>query len=270
MTIERFERAFRTLDHLYLLAQVESTEDRLVAIATDHRGIEFQAALDQRRVRLAERNKPPVVVEHRCLDMVLRVDRQLPVLGRDRQPRFAAGETGALLVLGPDHRRAAAITALEIGPELNSIRILQVLEGQLGFGQTEFLALVETDRTAQRHDQSGEQPQVAVPVIDMIAPAGGVADDVMVGEGPAGPAFRCRRHEIRHHGPDAINAQPCVGQELEGIAHVHLVAAGGVVGRRSAARSGIAHLAHRCGAGILVISARNRLRNSRFSGWFLS
>jgi hypothetical protein len=44
----------------------------------------------------------------------------------------------------------------------------------------------------------------------------------------------------------------CPGQELEGIAHVHLVVAGGVVGHDLQPDLGIAHLAHGCGAGILI------------------
>src|SRR3546814_5181366 len=47
-------------------------------------------------------------------------------------------------------------------------------------------------------------------------------------KGPAGPAFRCRRRKCRLDLGNPRRRQYIRRQEFEGIAHVHLVAAGGV------------------------------------------
>ena len=70
----------------------------------------------------------------------------------DRQPRLA-GVKPACAPLVPRHRRAAAVAALEVGPEGHAVRILQRFVGHVGLAQAQFLALVQADRTAQRTHQ---------------------------------------------------------------------------------------------------------------------
>ena len=92
------------------------------------------------------------------IDAPARATASAMMLGRHRQPRLARDEAGIRAVaVVPRHRRAAAVAALELRPERDAVGILQLLERQLGFGQAEFLALIEADRAAQRSEQRGEQ-----------------------------------------------------------------------------------------------------------------
>jgi hypothetical protein len=178
-----------------------------------------------------------------------------------------ASEKAAVLVVGnPRDRRAAPIAALVVGPEADAVGVLQVLVGDIGLGQAQLLALVEADRAAQAQ----QQPRIEPPRILAEVPAAGMAHHVMVGKRPAGPAIADGLLVV---GDDLAHRVPASGdarQELEGIAHVHLVAAGGVLGLDLQPVLGVADLAHGRAAGYSSSSARNRRRNSRFSGWFLS
>ncbi len=123
---------------------------------------------------------------------VLLLNRHRPrqVFGRHRQPGPAFAEAAIRLVRVPDHRRAAPVAALEVRPELDAIGILQILESQLGLRQGQFFALIDADRAAQRHQEAREEFRMGIVIGDILAPARDMANDIMVGKGPAGPAFR--------------------------------------------------------------------------------
>jgi hypothetical protein len=88
----------------------------------------------------------------------------------------------------PHHRRAAAVAALELGPELDAVGIGQVLEGEFGLGEAEFLALIDADRTAHGEQQFGGKAGKGI-LLAVRGPAADVPHDIVVGEGKADPAF---------------------------------------------------------------------------------
>ena len=98
------------------------------------------------------------------------------------QPRLrGGGEAAVRRVRFPRHGRAATIATLVLRPELDAIRIDQILEGELGFRQAELLALIEADRAAQREkDADGELGQTIGRKRGGPRPARDVALDVVV------------------------------------------------------------------------------------------
>jgi len=102
------------------------------------------------------------------------------------QPGRAGGEAG----IGPDrrpwHGRAAAVPAFEV--ETLAVRILDLIRGQAGLGEAQFLALVEDDRSLQFEKQI---EQIDRQIIRWrTGPAGNDARDVMVLKNPGGDALR--------------------------------------------------------------------------------
>ena len=82
--------------------------------------------------------------------------RVLQMVGRHRQPGFLSARESTQLCIGlPHHGRATAVPAFKLRPEFDSIRINQIFEAQFSFRETEFLALVHTDRTAHRGQHQG-------------------------------------------------------------------------------------------------------------------
>ena len=79
-------------------------------------------------------------------------DRHRKMRACDRQPRLPFTKAAVLIAVFPNHRRATAIAALKLWPELNAIRVLQVLETNIRLWQSQFLTLINTHRTAQTHD----------------------------------------------------------------------------------------------------------------------
>src|SRR5690606_28296247 len=128
-------------------AEIERTQELVIAEPageSDHvalRGQEVDVALYQRRMVGPKRQHAPVVFENRIRVALLRVDGERYVLGRHRQPGLAGGKAGIRLVRIPHHRRAAAVAPLVFGPEADAVGVVQVFEGQIGFGQPKFLAL---------------------------------------------------------------------------------------------------------------------------------
>ena len=107
--------------------------------------------------------------------------------GTGSQARVAVVKPPMRRLRLPDHRRAAAVAALELRPELDAVGIDQILEGELGLGQAQLLALVEADRAAHRQQQRAGEPREGL-LLAVRGPAADVADDVVVGEGEADPA----------------------------------------------------------------------------------
>src|SRR5262249_465375 len=98
---------------------------------------------------LAPAQKLPPGVKDRGGIALLAVDCEGVMLGRNRKPRaLRAGETAVRRMLLPRHRRAGAITAAKFRPERDAVGISQVIEGELRFGQSQFLALVHANAAA--------------------------------------------------------------------------------------------------------------------------
>ena len=170
------------------------------------------------------------MLEHRGGVACLRVDRLQRMVGRHRQPRLALGKAGVRRRLLPHHRRAAAVAALEFRPEADAVGILQILEAKLGLVEAELLALVDADRSAQRHQQRRDHLEIGLLVRLALAPAGGVAHHVMVGQRPARPAVAGHLAEGFENRADLAGRQLFGSEEVEGIAHLDAVAAGRVGG----------------------------------------
>ncbi len=160
-----------------------------------------------------------------------------PGLGR-------GGEAGMRLARHPGHRRAASVASLEGRPEADAIGVGQILELQFRLRQSQFLALIEADRTPERRQHADGKLRHVLPLLRILGEPADMPVDVVVGEGPAHPAvgdgivegFDAMANVVRREiGP----------QKIEGIAHVQLVAAGGI-GRDRLQRAGsVAHLANR-------------------------
>ena len=173
----------------------------------------------------------------------------------------------------PHHRRAAAVAALELRPELDAVGILQILEGELRFGQAQFLALIEADRAAQRIRSADERPSAsATRSASPVGPARGVAHRRRGWRRPSRPSRRrAAARRLPTTSRDVARRQRIGRQEVEGVAHVHLVAAGGVLRRRSPARAAHRPLRRpRRRPDIRRAARGSASRKARFSGWLLS
>lgn len=73
------------------------------------------------------------------------------------------------------------------GPEIDPVRILELLEGHVGLGQSEFVSLVEADRAAQAAEQDGEELR-GIGVTSAVGPPTGDALYVVVADGETAPA----------------------------------------------------------------------------------
>src|SRR5262249_18331133 len=111
----------------YLFIAMPPYEGDRVAL----RSKKFDLALGKRRMRATERKEAAVVLQHRVLVALLHPHRHGKVLGRNRQPRLCSREAAVRRVALPNHRRAATIAALELRPEPDAIRILEVVEGYI-------------------------------------------------------------------------------------------------------------------------------------------
>ena len=149
------------------------------------------APLDQRRMRAAEGQRragsapapkpasPLLDVDGAARDATRGTGSQgLPV----EKPAFGSAAL-------PDHRRAAAVAALEVRPEADAVGIAQILEGELGLRQARAPrpGRGRPSRAArqQRRSRTCATASVSPPGL---RPARDMAHHVVVGEGPAGPA----------------------------------------------------------------------------------
>ena len=151
---------------------------------------EALGAQPQRRARPPERQHRAVEGERRRRIPLLAGDRPRRLRRLDRQPGPPGGEAAVRLGRVPGHRRAAAVAALVFRPEGDARRVGQLLELELGLGEAQLLPLVDPDRAAERQQHRRRQPRQLVLVAGVVAPAGDVADHVVVGEAPARPAVR--------------------------------------------------------------------------------
>ena len=176
------------------------------------------------------------------------------MLCRDRQPGLrGTAEAAKAIVRLPDHRGAAAIAALEFGPEFDAVGVLKLVKGNVRLGQAQFLALIQADRPAQAQKQRGVGACGGV----RQTPARDVAHRVMVGIGPAGPGIGGRRVQPGEGLFQPLRCRPLWLQQLERVAHLHLVAAAGVFRHDLKPALGIAHLAHRRGPVRLQLGAES-------------
>src|SRR5581483_12363315 len=186
---------------------------------------EHDVALDERGMGAPEGEHAPVMGEDRARIAGLAVDRLGDVIRRHGQPGPGFAEAAVRRVRLPHYRRAAAVAALVLGPELDAVRIDEVGELKLGFGEPQLLALIEADGAAERQKDAGAELRQPGRVQSGDAgPARNVPDNVMIGEGPARPAVADDRLE----GGDALaemRGAERVTEEVEGVAHVDLVAA---------------------------------------------
>src|SRR5690606_20484815 len=182
---------------------------------------EIDVAPDQRRVKTPKGKKPPIVLQQRSLVTSLHIDCLAQMLLRYRQPWAFLRETSISRSCRPDHRGAAAVTPLELRPEADAIWVSQILEGEIGFGQPQFLALIEADGTAQRHQQSGNDLEVGAGISLALGPARGMALHVMVGKSPARPAAPGHLSKLLQDVANLGGAEFLRGQEIECVAHLH-------------------------------------------------
>ena len=89
----------------------------------------------------------------------IRVGGEGGLFGHHRQPGLDLAEAAVRHVRVPRDRRAAAVAALELGPETLAVGVLQFLEGDIGLGQAQLLALIQTGRAAQRQQQRRQDSQ---------------------------------------------------------------------------------------------------------------
>ncbi|MPM00683.1 hypothetical protein SDC9_46912 [bioreactor metagenome] len=202
-------------------------------------------------VILAKCDGAAVMVQQRSGIGLGGIDGQRRLHRGDRQPGLGTREPGIDRILLPDHRGTAAVAALEFGPELLAIGVLQVLEGDLGLGQAQFLALIEADRAPQTH----QKRRVNLCSSSGKTPAADVAHDVMVGIGPAGPAPRRDRIDLAEDRGDILGAQRFMAREqLESIGHLHADAIGGIFAKDLEPALAVADLAH--GGGLVGLHHR--------------
>ena len=125
----------------------------------------LDVALGERRIGAAEGEKAPIVLQQRVAGR--------PAGGRRRAAGGPPAPAATALPsrsrhcgrrVVPDHRRAAAVAALEFRPEADAVGILQVLEGEVGLAEAQLLALIEADRAAQRHQQRRDHLEIGGPV----------------------------------------------------------------------------------------------------------
>src|SRR5690606_19825725 len=89
----------------------------------------------------------------------------------------------------PRHGGAAAVAALVAGPEADATRVSEFFKGNGGFGQAQLFALIEAGRAAHGEHQGSALAGEIVGGEAVGRPARHVANDVVVGKAPAGPAF---------------------------------------------------------------------------------
>ena len=193
---------------------------------------------------MPERQRPAIVREHRGGVALLEVDRTTAMRLGHRQPRLAGREAGIRLAAFPDHRRAAAVAALEGRPEADAVRIAQILERDVGFLQPQLFALVKADRAAQRNQQVDREFGDDVGIGARQSPARDVAHHVVVGKGPADPAVDDGLLERAHALPD-MSCREFRAEQVECVAHLQFVAARRIGGDRRQRASLVADLAHR-------------------------
>ncbi|ENN87987.1 hypothetical protein RHSP_50349 [Rhizobium freirei PRF 81] len=144
----------------------------------------------------------------------------------------------------PRHRRTASVTSLESRPEADAVGIAQILEGKLGLGQAQLLALIEADRAAQSRKQRDRKLCDARLLFLRFGKAADMALDVVVRKSPADPAVDHVVLEVADATAEVCRRE--IGaQKVEGIAHMQLVAAA-CIGGHSLQRAGaVAHFADR-------------------------
>ena len=158
-------------------SKIEGADDLLVAltaregdrIALDRQ--KFDLALGKCWIGAAKGQEAAIVLKQRFFIALLPVDGKRQVFRPEPAARAAGRKSGVRLRIVPDHRRAAAVAALELRPERDAVRVLQVLEGEIGFGETQLLALIEADRSAQRQQQRRDHLEIGEPIRLAGAPA---------------------------------------------------------------------------------------------------
>ena len=166
--------------HQYRMRSHRAFEDDNVLADIAKRNI----ALGEDRVAGAEGKRPAIMSEEGVRPVLCR-DCQMEVLRRDWEPGLCRRKACIDLCFRPDHRRTAAVTPLEGRPELDAVGILQILEVEHRFRETELFPLIEADRAAQRQKQCCRHLQESRAVVHLVGPARGVTDHVMIGKTPA-------------------------------------------------------------------------------------
>ena len=108
----------------------------------------------------------------------------------------------------------------------------------VGFGLTQFFALIKADRPLQRQQQRRRQTRHRV-LRTRVGPACDMADHVMVGKGPAGPSVRGAGKEPFHPAAEMRGGEQRA-QHVKAVGHVQAVLALRVFGHH---RDGAAALA---------------------------
>jgi uncharacterized protein (UPF0548 family) len=96
-------------------------------------------------------------------------DGAVQMLHRHRQPGLGVGKAAVLVVEIHGIGVRQPSRPLKFGPEADAVGVLQVLEGHIGLGQAQLLALVEADRAAQAHQQRGVKPRASSPRFQRLA-----------------------------------------------------------------------------------------------------
>src|SRR5258708_39793322 len=130
--------------------------------------------------------------QNRSRVFLLPVDSQPLMLRWNWQPGFGVAKPGIRQVRRPRHRRPAAVPPLEIGPELDAVRVLQILEWNFGLRQAQFFSLINAGASSQRQQdtqkQLGQGTTIATELAQSPKPAH-YADIVMITHGPRSPTL---------------------------------------------------------------------------------
>src|SRR5258708_19359050 len=94
-------------------------------------------------------------LQNRSRVFLLAIDSQCLMFRWNWQPGFGVAKPGIRQVRRPWHRRPAAVPPLEIGPELDAVRVLQIFEWNFGLRQPQFFSLINAG--ASSHPQQDTQ-----------------------------------------------------------------------------------------------------------------
>ena len=212
---------------------------------------QFQAAGDQRRVRAAPGQQLAIEAQHRLWIAFLLVHGQFAVFIGHRQPGLARlRKTGVGATLFPRKGRAAAVAPLEFRPHANAIGVTQLVEGQVGLGQAQLVALIDARGATQGHLQGGGQADQPVVRPGGFSPPGPHPLHIVVRNGPRRPAVLHDAPELRKHAVQ-VPGRVVFVEQVEAVGHVQPVAAAGVFGNHLQGMV-VTHFAHQRGVGVAV------------------
>src|SRR5260370_9389879 len=129
-------------------------------------------------------------LQNRSRVFLLAIDSQCLMFRWNWQPGFGVAKPGIRQVRRPWHRRPAAVPPLEIGPELDAVRVLQIFEWNFGLRQPQFFSLINAGASSQRQQdtqqQLGQGAIIATELAQSPKPPR-YADIVMITHGPRFP-----------------------------------------------------------------------------------